>query len=96
MTKDEALGSHHDALCGRAAEEVFSMSLHRVHPMTSSRRRSLLERWSRDSEMSEEFDMMAIETVINPYLSADSSFNSSPETAAKVDREVLAHHQRKP
>ena len=39
--------------------------------------------------MSEEFDMMALESVNNPYLSADSSLTCSSETSSKIDDEVL-------
>ena len=39
--------------------------------------------------MSEEFDMMALETVNNPYLGGDTSLLVSAETAAKIDDEVL-------
>ena len=39
--------------------------------------------------MSETFDMMALETMDNPYLSDDASLIVSEETATKVDAEVL-------
>ena len=40
--------------------------------------------------MSQEFDMMALETVNNQYLGGDTQLMCSSETAAKVDEEVLA------
>ena len=40
--------------------------------------------------MSEEFDMMALETVTNQYLGGDASLMCSPEASAKIDREVLS------
>ncbi len=40
--------------------------------------------------MSEEFDMMALETVTNQYLGGDTALACSAETAAKIDSEVLA------
>ena len=39
--------------------------------------------------MSEEFDMMALETVTNQYLGGDTSLMCSPEASAKIDKEVL-------
>lgn len=39
--------------------------------------------------MSEEFDMMALETVNNPYLGADTSLMVSSETSTRIDAVVL-------
>lgn len=39
--------------------------------------------------MSEEFGMVALETVNNPYLSGDTSLSCSPKTAAEIDDVVL-------
>lgn len=39
--------------------------------------------------MSKNFDMMGLETVNNQYLGGDTSLTCSPETAAKIDEEVL-------
>ena len=48
--------------------------------------------------MSDQFDMVALETVNNPYLSADTSLVCSPDMSAKVDAEVQsvirAAHQK--
>lgn len=38
--------------------------------------------------MSDRFDMVAMETVDNRYLSGDASLSCSAETAAEIDREV--------
>ena len=38
--------------------------------------------------MSDEFDMVAMETVTNQYLGGDSSLACSAETQAKVDKKV--------
>ena len=40
--------------------------------------------------MSEEFGMVALETVQNQYLGGDASLACSPETAAAIDRKVVA------
>ena len=39
--------------------------------------------------MTEEFDMMATETMTNMYLGGDPSLNCSDETASKIDAKVL-------
>ena len=40
--------------------------------------------------MSEEFDMVALETVDNRYLGGDASLACSAETAAKIDDKVVS------
>ena len=48
--------------------------------------------------MSEEFDMVAMETVNNQYLGGDTSLACSNETAALIDRKVVevvkAQHEK--
>ena len=40
--------------------------------------------------MSEDFDMVALETVNNQYLGGDASLACSAETQAEIDRQVVA------
>ena len=40
--------------------------------------------------MSEDFDMVAMETVNNQYLGGDTSLCCSAETQAEIDRQVVA------
>ena len=40
--------------------------------------------------MSRDFDMVALETVTNQYLGGDASLACSGETAAEIDRQVVA------
>ena len=40
--------------------------------------------------MSEDFDMVALETVTNQYLGGDASLACSAETQAEIDRQVIA------
>ena len=40
--------------------------------------------------MSEDFDMVALETVTNQYLGGDASLACSAETQADIDRQVVA------
>ena len=44
--------------------------------------------------MSEEFGMVALETIQNQYLGGDASLACSPETAAAIDRKVVAQVRR--
>ncbi|MDD5897184.1 MAG: ATP-dependent zinc metalloprotease FtsH [Clostridia bacterium] len=73
---------------GRAAEEVV------FHTITSGASndiekatnvaRTMITRYG----MSDQFGMVALETVNNPYLSADTSLMCSQDTSARVDAEV--------
>ena len=40
--------------------------------------------------MSDEFGMVALETVSNQYLGGDASLACSPDTAAQIDQQVVA------
>ena len=48
--------------------------------------------------MTDDFDMVAMETVTNQYLGGDSSLSCSPETQARIDAAVVqtdkAQHQK--
>ena len=73
---------------GRAAEEVAFGSItsgasNDIEKATSIAR-AMVTRYG----MSEQFGMVALETVHNPYLSADTSLACSQDTSARVDAEV--------
>ncbi len=73
---------------GRAAEEVVFDSItsgasNDIEKATSIAR-AMITRYG----MSEQFGMVALETVNNPYLSADTSLMCSQDTSARVDAEV--------
>ena len=89
LSKDEALDKITTYMGGRAAEElvfntVTSGASNDIEQATKIAR-AMVTRFG----MSEEFDMMALETVNNPYLSGDASLLVSPETSTKIDTEVL-------
>ncbi|HOS58429.1 MAG TPA: ATP-dependent zinc metalloprotease FtsH [Bacteroidales bacterium] len=70
---------------GRAAEEVIFNTIttgasNDIEQATKIAR-AMVTRYG----MSEEFDMVALEAVNNPYLSGDTSLSCSPETAAQID-----------
>lgn len=90
MTKEEAMNKIATYTGGRAAEELVfgtytSGAANDIEQATKIAR-AMVTRLG----MSKAFDMMALETVNNPYLGGDSSMLCSPETAAKIDEEVLA------
>lgn len=98
MSKDEALDRITTLLGGRSAEEVAlgtitSGAANDIEQATKIAR-AMVTRFG----MSDEFDMMALETVSNRYLGEDASLIVSAETAAKIDEETLkiikACHQR--
>lgn len=89
MSKEEAIEKIRTLTGGRAAEEVIfnlntSGASNDIEQATKIAR-SMITRLG----MSEEFDMMALETVNNQYLGGDSSLACSPDTSAKIDEEVL-------
>lgn len=90
MTKEEALNKIATFTGGRAAEELIfgtytSGAANDIEQATKIAR-AMVTRLG----MSKAFDMMALETVSNPYLGGDPSMTCSSETAAKIDEEVLA------
>lgn len=98
MTKEQALDKITTFMGGRAAEEIIFKTItsgasNDIEQATKIAR-SMVTRFG----MSDEFDMMALETVNNPYLGGDTTLMVSAETASKVDAEVLkiikASHQK--
>jgi cell division protease FtsH len=89
MSKEEALAKITTFIGGRAAEELI------FHTVTSGASndieqatrmaRAMVTRFG----MSDEFDMMALETVNNPYLGDSTSLLVSADTASKIDEEIL-------
>ena len=89
MSKEQALDKIATFMGGRAAEEIVfktvtSGASNDIEQSTKIAR-AMVTRFG----MSEEFDMMALETVNNPYLGGDASLMVSPDTSAKVDTEIL-------
>ena len=88
MSKEEMENQIATLTGGRAAEEVV------FHTSTSGASndiekatrlaRAMITRFG----MSDEFGMVAMETVTNQYLGGDTTLACSPETAARIDRAV--------
>lgn len=90
MSKEEAFNKITTFTGGRAAEElIFGTSTSGASndiEQATKIARAMVTRLG----MSKNFDMMALETVNNPYLGGDTSLMCSPETAAKIDEEILS------
>ena len=74
---------------GRAAEELIfhSASTGASNDIEQATKlaRAMITRYG----MSDDFDMVALETVNNQYLGGDTSLTCSAETAAEVDRQIV-------
>lgn len=74
---------------GRAAEELVfhSASTGASNDIEQATKlaRAMITRYG----MSEDFDMVAMETVTNQYLGGDTSLSCSAETQAQIDRQVV-------
>ncbi|MFR5601707.1 MAG: ATP-dependent metallopeptidase FtsH/Yme1/Tma family protein, partial [Lachnospiraceae bacterium] len=89
MSKDEALNKIATFTGGRAAEELIfhSITTGAANDIEQATKiaRAMVTRYG----MSEQFGMVALETVTNQYLGGDASLMCSPETAKLVDDEVI-------
>ncbi|MDF2521120.1 MAG: ATP-dependent metalloprotease FtsH [Clostridia bacterium] len=89
MTREEAMNKIATFTGGRAAEELvfgtYTSGASNDIEQATKIARAMVTRLG----MSKNFDMMALETVTNQYLGGDASLACSPETAAKIDEEVL-------
>ena len=89
MTKEEILNKIATLTGGRAAEELIFHSIttgasNDIEQATKLAR-ALVTRYG----MTEDFDMVALETVNNAYLGGDVSLACSEQTAAQVDAKVV-------
>ena len=89
MSKEEAFNKIATLTGGRAAEEFMfgSITTGASNDIEQATRiaRSMVTRYG----MSEQFGMVALETVTNQYLGGDASLACSEETARKIDEEVI-------
>ena len=89
MTKEEMENKIATLTGGRAAEEVKfgSVTTGASNDIEQATKlaRAMLTRYG----MSEDFDMVALETVTNQYLGGDTSLACSAETQAKIDAKVV-------
>jgi len=89
VTKEEVFNKIVTFTGGRAAEELifntFTTGASNDIEQATKLARAMVTRYG----MSKDFDMMALETVSNPYLSSDASLSCSSNTSGKIDDEVL-------
>lgn len=89
MSKEELESKIATFTGGRAAEEIVfnSVSTGASNDIEQATKiaRAMLTRYG----MSEEFDMVALETVSNQYLGGDASLTCSAEMQAKIDCKVI-------
>ena len=90
MSREEAFNKLATLTGGRVAEDVAFNSIttgasNDIEQATKLAR-AMITRYG----MSDDFGMVALETVNNQYLGGDTSLACSAETAAKIDKEVVA------
>ncbi len=90
MSKEEIENKIATLTGGRAAEEIVfgSVTTGASNDIEQATRlsRAMITRYG----MSEQFDMVAMETVTNQYLGADTSLSCSAETQTQIDKQVVA------
>ena len=90
MSKDEIENKIATFTGGRAAEEVVfgSVTTGASNDIEQATKlaRAMITRYG----MSDDFDMVALETVTNQYLGGDASLACSAETQTKIDQQVVA------
>ena len=88
-SKEEALNKIATFTGGRAAEELIfhSITTGASNDIEQATRiaRAMVTRYG----MTDEFDMVAMETVTNQYLGGDTSLACAPETAKRIDEQVV-------
>ena len=87
MSKEELENKIATFTGGRAAEEIVfnSVTTNDIEQATKIAR-AMLTRYG----MSDDFDMVAMETVTNQYLGGDATLACSAQTQAEIDRQVVA------
>ena len=83
---------------GRAAEELVFHSITTGASNDIEKATKLARAMVTRYGMTEDFDMVALETVTNQYMGGDTSLACAPETSAKIDQMVVdtvkAQHQK--
>lgn len=88
MSKEEAIDKITTYTGGRVAEEVIFGSITSGASNDIEQATKLARAMVTRLGMSDNFGMMALETVNNQYLGGDASLACSEQTAAKIDEEV--------
>ena len=98
MSKEELENKIATLTGGRVAEELIFHSITTGASNDIEQATKLARAMITRFGMSDEFDMVAMETVSNQYLGGDTSLACSPETASLIDRRVVelvkAEHEK--
>ena len=89
MSKEEILGQIATLTGGRAAEEIIFHSITTGASNDIEKATKLARAMITRYGMSDEFDMVALETVTNQYMGGDTSLVCAADTAAKIDDMVV-------
>ena len=89
MTKEEILDQITTLTGGRAAEEVVFGEITTGASNDIEKATKMARAMITQYGMSEEFDMVAMETVTNQYLGGDTSLACSQDTANEIDKKVV-------
>ena len=89
MSKDEAFNKIVTLTGGRSAEELIFHSIKTCASNDIEQATKIARAMVTRYGMSEQFGMVALETVNNAYLGGDASLACSAETASRIDNEVI-------
>ena len=89
MSKEEILDQIATLTGGRAAEEIIFHSITTGASNDIEKATKLARAMITRYGMSEDFDMVALETVTNQYMGGDTSLVCAADTAAKIDDMVV-------
>ncbi|MBD9185357.1 MAG: ATP-dependent metallopeptidase FtsH/Yme1/Tma family protein [Clostridiales bacterium] len=90
LTKEELENKIATFTGGRAAEEIVFGQITTGASNDIEQATKIARAMITQYGMSEDFDMVALETVSNQYLGGDASLACSPDTQKEIDRKVVA------
>ena len=88
MKKEDLIQQLEVLTAGRAAEELIFGTCTSGASNDIERATALARNMITRFGMNDEIGLMALDTVVNPYLDAELKSNASPEAAAKVEKEM--------
>ena len=88
MKKEDLIQRLEVLVAGRAAEELMFGTVTSGASNDIERATSIARQMITRFGMNDEIGLMALDTVVNPYLDAELRSNASPESAAKVEKEM--------
>ena len=88
QTREDLTNRLEVLVAGRAAEELMFATCTSGASNDIERATSIARQMITRFGMNDEIGLMALDTVVNPYLDAELRSNASPEAAAKVEHEM--------